>query len=193
MHPAPVAWHVTHWGTDQWSRGSWTSLGVGGSTTDRATAGTPVDDRFVLAGDATNPVALGVDGFQTPRDLGFGSGGEAVADGGYLVGDQLTLADAFLLPHLLFFGRTPEGAALLQTTPAAAAWRIASSRSADRRLSTSSTTAFNAMCRAFLLLREVAAATVSIALPMLTLLHCSLKSSPRRRPVFIATMHRSRR
>lgn len=48
--------------------------------------------------------------------------GEAVADGGYLVGDQLTLADAFLLPHLLFFGRTPEGAALLRTTPAAAAW-----------------------------------------------------------------------
>ena len=57
MHPAPVAWHVTHWGTDPWSRGSWTSLGVGGSTADRATAGTPVDDRFVLAGDATNPGA----------------------------------------------------------------------------------------------------------------------------------------
>ncbi|MDP1616874.1 glutathione S-transferase family protein [Phenylobacterium sp.] len=33
--------------------------------------------------------------------------GDAVADGGYLVGRQMTLADAFLLPHLLFFGRTP--------------------------------------------------------------------------------------
>lgn len=48
--------------------------------------------------------------------------GEAAAEGGYLVGDQFTLADAFLLPHLLFFGLTPEGAALLKTTPAAAAW-----------------------------------------------------------------------
>jgi glutathione S-transferase len=48
--------------------------------------------------------------------------GEAAADGGYLVGDQFTLADAFLLPHLLFFGRTPEGAALLKATPAAEAW-----------------------------------------------------------------------
>jgi glutathione S-transferase len=48
--------------------------------------------------------------------------GEAAAEGGYLVGDQFTLADAFLLPHLLFFGRTPEGSALLKTTPAAAAW-----------------------------------------------------------------------
>ncbi|MEN9645919.1 MAG: Flavin-dependent L-tryptophan oxidase RebO precursor [Actinomycetota bacterium] len=57
MHLAPVAWHVTHWGSDPWSRGSWTSLGVGGSTADRATVGTPVDGRFVLAGDATNPVA----------------------------------------------------------------------------------------------------------------------------------------
>ncbi|MDO8410046.1 MAG: glutathione S-transferase family protein [Phenylobacterium sp.] len=48
--------------------------------------------------------------------------GEAAADGGYLVGRQLTLADAFLLPHLLFFGRTSEGAALLEATPAAKAW-----------------------------------------------------------------------
>ncbi|MDP1875281.1 glutathione binding-like protein [Phenylobacterium sp.] len=42
--------------------------------------------------------------------------------GGYLVGDQLTLADAFLPPHLLFFGRTPQGAALLEATPEANAW-----------------------------------------------------------------------
>lgn len=48
--------------------------------------------------------------------------GQAVADGGYLVGDRFTLADAFLLPHLLFFGRTPEGAALLKATPPAQAW-----------------------------------------------------------------------
>ncbi|MDO8900853.1 MAG: glutathione S-transferase family protein [Phenylobacterium sp.] len=48
--------------------------------------------------------------------------GEAVEGQGFLVGDRLTLADAFLLPHLLFFGRTPEGAALLDATPAARRW-----------------------------------------------------------------------
>jgi glutathione S-transferase len=48
--------------------------------------------------------------------------GEAVGKAGYLVGDRLTLADGFLLPHLLFFGHTPEGAALLRQTPEAAAW-----------------------------------------------------------------------
>ncbi|MDO8913375.1 MAG: glutathione S-transferase family protein [Phenylobacterium sp.] len=47
---------------------------------------------------------------------------DAVGDDGYLVGDQLTLADAFLLPHLLFFGRTPEGAALLKAAPRVAGW-----------------------------------------------------------------------
>jgi glutathione S-transferase len=48
--------------------------------------------------------------------------GEAVGKAGYLVGSRLTLADCFLFPHLLFFSHTPEGAALLRQTPAAAAW-----------------------------------------------------------------------
>lgn len=48
--------------------------------------------------------------------------GEAVRKAGYLVGDRLTLADCFLLPHVLFFGHTPEGAALLQQAPDVAAW-----------------------------------------------------------------------
>jgi len=47
---------------------------------------------------------------------------EALTDGGYLVGDSLTLADSFLLPHLLFFTRTPEGKALISKMPAASAW-----------------------------------------------------------------------
>lgn len=47
---------------------------------------------------------------------------EATRDGGFLVGDRLTLADSFLLPQLLFFGRTPEGAALLAGAPAASGW-----------------------------------------------------------------------
>lgn len=48
--------------------------------------------------------------------------GEAVEKNAYLVGDRLTLADCFLLPHLLFFGHTPEGAALLRQAPEVAAW-----------------------------------------------------------------------
>lgn len=48
--------------------------------------------------------------------------GEAVGKQGYLVGARLTLADCFLFPHLLFFGHTPEGGALLREAPDAAAW-----------------------------------------------------------------------
>lgn len=48
--------------------------------------------------------------------------GEAVGKNGYLVGDRLTLADCFLLPHLLFFGHTPEGGGLLRQAPEVAAW-----------------------------------------------------------------------
>jgi glutathione S-transferase len=55
--------------------------------------------------------------------------GEAVRAGGYLVGTQLTLADCFLLPHLLFFGHTPEGAALLRQAPDVKSWL---SRMTDR-------------------------------------------------------------
>jgi glutathione S-transferase len=47
---------------------------------------------------------------------------EAVAEGGFLVGSEITLADSFLLPQLLFFTRTPEGSALLARSPAAAEW-----------------------------------------------------------------------
>lgn len=48
--------------------------------------------------------------------------GDAVAGGGFLAGSAVTLADSFLFPHLLFFTRTPEGAALIERTPAAAHW-----------------------------------------------------------------------
>ena len=47
---------------------------------------------------------------------------EAVAEGGFLVGAEMTLADSFLLPQLLFFTRTPEGEALMARAPAAADW-----------------------------------------------------------------------
>ena len=47
---------------------------------------------------------------------------EAVGQTEYLVGDEPTIADSFLLPHLLFFGRTPEGAALLAQALHANSW-----------------------------------------------------------------------
>lgn len=61
-------------------------------------------------------------GAQAPLGLQMRLIGEAVADGRYLAGPEFTLADSFLFPHLLFFGRTPEGAALLARNPAAADW-----------------------------------------------------------------------
>jgi glutathione S-transferase len=48
----------------------------------------------------------------------------AMAQGGdYLVGDQPTLADFFLLPTLTTLGLTPEGPGLLASKPHIAAWR----------------------------------------------------------------------
>lgn len=61
-------------------------------------------------------------GAREPLQLQMRLIGEAVGHGGYLVGERATLADLFLLPHLLFFSRTPEGAALLAANPAAEAW-----------------------------------------------------------------------
>jgi glutathione S-transferase len=46
---------------------------------------------------------------------------EAAADG-WLAGPALTIADSFLFPHLLFFGLTPEGAAMLAGAPCSRAW-----------------------------------------------------------------------
>ena len=53
----PIAWHVARWGDDPWSAGSWTALAPGGTAQHRAALGEPVDGRFIVASDATNPVA----------------------------------------------------------------------------------------------------------------------------------------
>lgn len=45
-----------------------------------------------------------------------------LASSAFLAGEALTLADCFLLPQLMFFGRTPEGEALLARSPASMAW-----------------------------------------------------------------------
>lgn len=42
---------------------------------------------------------------------------------GYLVGDQLTLADFFMLPTMTSLGMTPEGQEMLNTRPRIGAWR----------------------------------------------------------------------
>ena len=55
--PVPVAFHVARWGDEPWAGGSWSALAPGGSAADRARIGEPVGGRFVIAGDATNPVA----------------------------------------------------------------------------------------------------------------------------------------
>ena len=49
------------------------------------------------------------------RELGHGQG--------YLIGDQLTLADFFVLPTLTSLSMTPEGQEMLKTRPHIAAWR----------------------------------------------------------------------
>ena len=51
----PVAWHVTHWTDDPWSRGAWSVVLPGGSPADRAALAVPIDGRLVLAGEATHP------------------------------------------------------------------------------------------------------------------------------------------
>lgn len=61
-------------------------------------------------------------GAQAPLELQVRLIGESVRGGAYLTGPELTLADSFLLPHLLFFTRTPEGAALVSRTPAVGEW-----------------------------------------------------------------------
>ncbi len=53
----PIAWQVARWGDDPWSTGSWTALAPGGTPQHRAALGDPIDGRFIVAGDATNPVA----------------------------------------------------------------------------------------------------------------------------------------
>ncbi|MEU8077671.1 FAD-dependent oxidoreductase [Catellatospora citrea] len=54
-HPQPVAWAVSRWSTDPWSRGAWTGLLVGGTGADRARLAEPVSDRLVLAGEGVHP------------------------------------------------------------------------------------------------------------------------------------------
>jgi monoamine oxidase len=55
--PLPLRGTVARWGDETFSRGSWTALRPGASPDSRRRLGVPIDDRFVVAGDATNPTA----------------------------------------------------------------------------------------------------------------------------------------
>lgn len=79
---------------------------------------------------------------------------EAVAQTRYLADDKPTIADSFLLPHLLFFGRTPEGAALLAKARHASLWL--------ERICARPSYARNPMSSAFSAFRQLAASTSPI-------------------------------
>ena len=79
-------------------------------------------ERLVRPAWGVEPDQVFVDSAREPLALQMRLIDEAVAVSGYLVGECLTLADSFLFPHLLFFGRTPEGAALLNRASNASNW-----------------------------------------------------------------------
>ncbi len=45
-----------------------------------------------------------------------------LAGAGFMVGDELSLADLFVLPILFYLERTPEGGKLLANSPGCSAW-----------------------------------------------------------------------
>lgn len=61
-------------------------------------------------------------GFTAPLERQVQYIDTALADRDFLVGDAITLADSFLLPHLHFVSATPEGAEALERATAASAW-----------------------------------------------------------------------
>lgn len=81
-----------------------------------------VKERLVRPAWGFDPDDAFLAGARAPLALQMRLIGEAVAGGAYLAGPQLTLADSFLFPHLLFFTHTPEGAALVERTAPAAQW-----------------------------------------------------------------------
>ena len=81
-----------------------------------------VKERLVRPAWGFDPDTAFLASAPAPLSLQFRLIGEAVDADGFLVGDSLTLADCFLLPHVLFFGRTPEGAAMLREARSVADW-----------------------------------------------------------------------
>jgi len=79
-------------------------------------------ERLVRPAMGIEPDQAFIDSAQEPLRLQMRLIDEAVTKSDCLVGNIYTIADSFLLPHLLFFGRTPEGEALLARSRGASAW-----------------------------------------------------------------------
>ena len=79
-------------------------------------------ERLVRPAWGFEPDVAFIESAKEPLSLQVGLIDESVKRHHFLVGDTLTLADCFLLPHLLFFGRTEEGEALLNNAPAVRGW-----------------------------------------------------------------------
>jgi glutathione S-transferase len=81
-----------------------------------------VKERIIRPSWGFDPDRAFLETAHEPLELQVGLIDEAVRASGFLAGERLTIADSFLFPHLLFFGATPEGAALMARAPHAAAW-----------------------------------------------------------------------
>jgi polyamine oxidase len=57
---APIAWAVSRWWYDPFSRGAWSLLRVGASPETRRTLGQPVNERLIVVGEATHPEQAGM-------------------------------------------------------------------------------------------------------------------------------------
>lgn len=79
-------------------------------------------ERLVRPAWGFEPDQAFIEAAQEPLALQMRLIDETVSATDYLVGNEITLADSFLLPHLLFFGKTPEGATLLAQARGATAW-----------------------------------------------------------------------
>lgn len=81
-----------------------------------------VKERLVRPAWGFDPDRGFLEGARPSLELQMRLIGEAVETHGFLAGAEVTLADSFLLPHLLFFTCTPEGRSLVERTPAARGW-----------------------------------------------------------------------
>jgi polyamine oxidase len=59
-HPEAIAFAVSRWWDDPWSRGAWSLLRPGSSPTTRAALREPIAGRLMLAGEATHPEQAGM-------------------------------------------------------------------------------------------------------------------------------------
>jgi glutathione S-transferase len=79
-------------------------------------------ERLVRPAMGFEPDHAFIDSAQEPLRLQMRLIDEALTKAAFLASDALTIADSFLLPHLLFFGRTPEGEALIAKSAGVSAW-----------------------------------------------------------------------